>query len=83
VSHPERACATGRTLHVISEREEHSSWIGKTLRIFFVPHYRPKFGIKVITKLPNSEHAFCLVKSPLPSPMEYGWRTVKDSWLCC
>jgi hypothetical protein len=25
VSHPERACATGRTLHVISEREEHSS----------------------------------------------------------
>ena len=24
-------------------------------------------------------HAFCLVKSPLPSPMEYGWRTVKDS----
>ena len=33
--------------------------------IFFVPHYRPK--------------SFCLVKSPLPSPMEYGWRTVKDS----
>jgi hypothetical protein len=25
VSHPERACAAGRTLHVISEREEHSS----------------------------------------------------------
>jgi hypothetical protein len=26
------ACAPGRTLHVISEREEHSSWIGKNLR---------------------------------------------------
>jgi hypothetical protein len=25
VSHPERACAAGSTLHVISEREEHSS----------------------------------------------------------
>jgi hypothetical protein len=25
VLHPERACAPGRTLHVISEREEHSS----------------------------------------------------------
>jgi hypothetical protein len=25
VSHPERACAAGRTLHVISEREENSS----------------------------------------------------------
>jgi hypothetical protein len=25
VLHPERACALGRTLHVISEREEHSS----------------------------------------------------------
>jgi hypothetical protein len=24
-SHKERACAPGRTLHVISEREEHSS----------------------------------------------------------
>ena len=24
-------------------------------------------------------HAFCLAKPPLPSPMEYGWRTVKDS----
>jgi hypothetical protein len=23
--HPERACAPGRTMHVISEREEHSS----------------------------------------------------------
>ena len=25
VLHPERACAPGRTIHVISEREEHSS----------------------------------------------------------
>ena len=24
-------------------------------------------------------HASCLAKPPLPSPMEYGWRTVKDS----
>jgi hypothetical protein len=32
VLYPERACAPGRTLHVISEREEHSSWIGKNLR---------------------------------------------------
>ena len=24
-------------------------------------------------------HAYCLIKSPLPSPMEYGWQTVKDS----
>ena len=24
-------------------------------------------------------HTFCLAKPPLPSPMEYGWRTVKDS----
>ena len=23
-------------------------------------------------------HASCLAKPPLPSPMEYGWRTVKD-----
>jgi hypothetical protein len=25
------------------------------------------------------EHASCLAKPPLPSPMEYAWRTVKDS----
>ena len=24
-------------------------------------------------------HASCLAKPPLPSPMEYGWQTVKDS----
>jgi hypothetical protein len=24
-------------------------------------------------------HASCLAKPPLPSPTEYGWRTVKDS----
>jgi hypothetical protein len=24
-------------------------------------------------------HASCLAKPPLPSPMEYGWRTVEDS----
>jgi hypothetical protein len=24
-------------------------------------------------------HSSCLAKPPLPSPMEYGWRTVKDS----
>jgi hypothetical protein len=24
-------------------------------------------------------HASCLAKPPLPSPMEYEWRTVKDS----
>jgi hypothetical protein len=24
-------------------------------------------------------HASCLAKPPLPSPMEYGWRTVKDA----
>jgi hypothetical protein len=24
-------------------------------------------------------HTSCLAKPPLPSPMEYGWRTVKDS----
>jgi hypothetical protein len=24
-------------------------------------------------------HTFCLAKPPLPSPMEYGWRTVNDS----
>jgi hypothetical protein len=24
-------------------------------------------------------HTFCLAKPPPPSPMEYGWRTVKDS----
>ena len=24
-------------------------------------------------------HASCLAKPPLPSPMKYGWRTVKDS----
>jgi hypothetical protein len=26
-------------------------------------------------------HTSCLAKPPLPSPMEYGWRTVKDSLL--
>jgi hypothetical protein len=26
----------------------------------------------------NVWHTSCLAKPPLPSPMEYGWRTVKD-----
>jgi hypothetical protein len=35
--------------------------------------------IRCVSLQTKAWHAFSLVKSPLPSPMEYGWRTVKDS----
>jgi hypothetical protein len=65
VSHPERACAAGSTLHVISEREELSLWIGKNLRpsltLLTFPiwtHSSLVFVIRFIWKSGNCESCF-------------------------
>ena len=36
-------------------------------------------GLFWLFVIPKVWHASCLAKPPLPSPMEYGWRTVEDS----
>ena len=52
--------------------------MGKQL-VNFIPEAAPRQHILRASFQTKVWHASCLVKPPLPPPMENGWRTVKDS----